>query len=232
MTHRNLRDFITALESLGDLKRVAPAVDPHLEITEICSRTLRARGPALLFEHPKDSNIPLLGNLFGTGRRVAMAIGRESVSELREVGHMLAFLREPQLPKGIGEALEKLPAVRQLLSVPPRAVNNAPCQEHTLLGTDVDLSMLPIQTCWPEDAGPLITFGLVITRGPYKERQNIGIYRQQVIAPNKVIMRWLPHRGGAINYREWREAHPRKRFPVAVAIGADPATLVSAVTPM
>jgi 4-hydroxy-3-polyprenylbenzoate decarboxylase len=230
--YESLRDFITHLEGLGELKRIAPPVDPNLEITEVCYRTLRAGGPALLFENPKGSDIPLLGNLFGTTRRVAMAIKRDSISDLREVGRMLALLKEPRLPTGIGEALEKLPAVRQLLSIPPRAVNNAPCQERILLGTDVDLSMLPIQTCWPQDAGRLITVGLVITRGPYKERQNIGIYRQQVIAPNKVIMRWLPHRGGAIDYREWQEAHQRKRFPVAVAIGADPATLVSAVTPI
>ncbi|MFQ5937437.1 MAG: UbiD family decarboxylase, partial [Acidiferrobacterales bacterium] len=232
MTYRNLRGFIAHLESLGELKRVAPSVDPHLEITEICNRTLRTGGPALLFENVKDSDFPVLGNLFGTARRVAMALGRQSIFELRDVGRMLAFLKEPRLPEGIGEALEQLPAVQQLLHVPPRAVKEAPCQATVIPTTDVDLSKMPIQTCWPEDAGPLITFGLVITRGPYKGRQNIGIYRQQVIAPNKVIMRWLVHRGGAIDYHEWQEAHPRKRFPVAVVIGADPATLVAAVTPI
>ncbi|MFQ6024858.1 MAG: 4-hydroxy-3-polyprenylbenzoate decarboxylase [Acidiferrobacterales bacterium] len=232
MTYRNLRDFIAHLESLGELKRVAPVVDPNLEVTEICNRTLRTGGAALFFENPKDSNIPLLANLFGTTRRVAMAIGCSSISELRELGHMLASLREPQFPSDISEALRHLPAFGQLLHIPPRVVGDAPCQDNIIAGTDVDLSMLPIQTCWPEDAGPLITFGLVITRGPYKERQNIGVYRQQVIAANKLIMRWLPHRGGAIDYREWQEAHRGKRFPVAVVIGADPATLVAAATPI
>jgi 4-hydroxy-3-polyprenylbenzoate decarboxylase len=232
MSYNNLRDFLAHLERLGELKRVAPRVDPNLEITEICQRTLRSGGPALLFENPKDSRFALVGNLFGTTRRVALAIGRESSAELRELGGLLAFLKEPRLPKGIGEVLETLPAVRKLLHMPPRALRDAPCQENVIAAADVDLSEMPIQTCWPQDAGPLITFGLVITKGPYKDRQNIGIYRQQVIAPNKVIMRWLAHRGGAIDYREWQEAHPGERFPVAVVIGADPATLIAAVTPI
>ncbi|MDH3513691.1 MAG: 4-hydroxy-3-polyprenylbenzoate decarboxylase [Gammaproteobacteria bacterium] len=232
MQFMNLRDFIAHLEKLGELQRIPVAVDPRLEITEICRRTLRAQGPALLFEKPKSSDIPLLGNLFGTTRRVALAMGHESIEELREVGKLLSFLKEPRVPRGLGEAIEKLPEFRQLLHVVPRVVNHAPCRQQITEGKDVDLSMLPIQTCWPEDAGPLITFGLVITKGPYKERQNIGIYRQQVIARNKVIMRWLPHRGGAVDFREWKEAHPGQRFPVVVAIGADPATLLAAVTPI
>ncbi len=232
MKYNNLREFIAHLEKLGELRRIAVPVDPRLEITEICQRTLRAGGPALLFEQPKGSDIPLLGNLFGTTRRVALAMGRESVEDLREVGKLLSFLKEPQLPRGIGDAIEKLPGFKQLLHVVPRVVSDAPCRKHAIEGKDVDLSKLPIQTCWPEDAGPLITFGLVITKGPYKERQNIGIYRQQMIARNKVIMRWLPHRGGAVDFREWKEKYPGKRFPVVVAIGADPATLLAAVTPI
>ncbi len=232
MKYKNLRDFIAHLEKLGELKRVTVPVDPRLEITEICSRTLRANGPALLFEKLKGSDIPLLGNLFGSTRRVALAMGRESIEELREVGRLLSFLKEPQLPRGIGDAMDKLPEFKQLLHVLPRVVSDAPCRSRVIEAADVDLSRLPVQTCWPEDAGPLITFGLVITKGPYKERENIGIYRQQLIGRNKVIMRWLPHRGGAIDFREWKEAHPGQRFPVAVVIGADPATLVAAVTPI
>ncbi len=232
MSFNDLRAFLARLESLGEFKRVTPRVDPYLEITEICQRTLRAAGPALLFENPKGSRMPLLGNLFGTTRRVAMAIGRESSAELRELGRLLAFLKEPRLPRGVGEVLETLPALRKLLHVPPRTLREAPCQENVITGADIDLAQMPIQTCWPEDAGPLISFGLVVTRGPYKDRQNIGIYRQQLIAPNKVIMRWLAHRGGAIDYREWQEVHSGERFPLAVVIGADPATLLAAVTPI
>ena len=232
MNYGNLRDFLRDLEATGDLKRIHAPVDPVLEVTEICQRTLRAGGPALLFEHPKGSDVPLLGNLFGSTQRVARAIGRNSVEELREVGKMLAFLKEPQLPRGFKEVLEKLPQWKQVLNVPPRTLRDAPCRERIIEGPDVDLAAFPIQHCWPEDAGRLITFGLVITKGPYKERQNIGIYRQQVIAKNKVIMRWLHHRGGAIDFREFQEANPGKPFPLAVVIGADPATLLAAVAPI
>ena len=232
MKYSNLRDFVSDLESRKELRRVTVAVDPSMEITEICRRTLCAGGPALLFEKPKGSEIPLLGNLFGTTRRVARAMGHESIEELRDVGRLLSFLKEPQLPSGLGDAIDKLPEFKQLLHVLPRVVGDAPCRRHVIEGADVDLSRLPIQTCWPEDAGPLITFGLVITKGPYKERQNIGIYRQQMIGRNRVIMRWLPHRGGALDFREWKVANPGKRFPVVVVIGADPATLVAAVTPI
>src|SRR3990172_12205709 len=228
----SLRDFIRQLEAEGELKRVGLEVDPCLELTEICCRTLQAGGPALLFTKPKGSSIPVLGNLFGTTKRVAMAMGVDSIKKLRDVGRILAFLKAPEMPQGLGDMMEKLPAFKKLMDVNPRIVNNAPCRQHSLQGSKVDLSALPIQTCWPEDAGPLITWGLVITRGPYKKRQNIGVYRQQVIAPNKVIMRWLPHRGGAGDYREWQEANPGQRFPVAVALGADPATILAAVTPI
>jgi 4-hydroxy-3-polyprenylbenzoate decarboxylase len=232
MKYGDLHGFIRDLEASGDLRRIRAPVDPVLEVTEICQRTLRAGGPALLFENPRGSSIPLLGNLFGTTARVARAIGRESVAELREVGRMLAFLKEPQLPRGLKEMFDKLPEWRQVLNAPPRVVRAAPCRDHVFEGPDVDLARFPIQHCWPEDAGRLITFGLVITQGPYKGRPNIGIYRQQVIGKNKVIMRWLPHRGGALDFREFQEAHPGRPFPLAVVIGADPATLLAAVTPI
>lgn len=232
MKYKDLRDFIDQLEKTGQLKRIQTEVDPYLEITEICDRTLRAQGPALLFEKVKGSEYPLLGNLFGTVDRVAHGMGEDSVDALRDVGKLLAFLKEPEPPKGMKDAWSKLPLYKQVLNMAPKQVRNAPCQEQVFEGDQVDLSKLPIQTCWPEDAGPLITWALVITKGPYKERQNIGIYRQQVMGRNKVIMRWLSHRGGALDYREWCEANPGEPFPVAVALGADPATILAAVTPV
>jgi 4-hydroxy-3-polyprenylbenzoate decarboxylase len=232
MRYRDLRDFILQLEQQGELKRIATPVDPRLEITEICDRALRREGPALLFLHPKGSDIPLLGNLFGTPRRVAMGMGEDSVSALREVGRLLAFLKEPDPPKGLKEAWKSLPVFKRVLDMAPKMVGRAPCQQVVIDAPEVDLARFPIQTCWPGDAGPLITWGLVITRGPEKARQNMGIYRQQVIAPNKVIMRWLSHRGGALDFNEWCERHPAEPFPVAVAIGADPATILAAVTPI
>jgi 4-hydroxy-3-polyprenylbenzoate decarboxylase len=232
MIFGDLREFLRKLEARGELKRIDQAVDPALEITEICYRTLRAGGPALLFNHPKGASIPVLANLFGTTERVAMAMGAESVMALRDIGKVLAFLKAPELPDGLGDLLEKLPAFRKLRDINPREVRRAACRENTIEAPDIDLSTLPIQTCWPEDAGPLITWGLVITRGPHKKRQNIGVYRQQVIDRNKVIMRWLPHRGGAIDFREWQQAHPGERFPVAVVLGADPATTLAAVAPI
>lgn len=232
MKYHDLRDFIQHLEAIGELKRIAYPADPKLEITEICDRTLKAQGPALLFENPKGSKVPLLANLFGTPSRVALGMGQESVDALREVGKLLAFLKEPEPPKGFRDMFEKLPLFKQVLNMPSKAIRGAPCQEEVLEGSDIDLGRYPIQTCWPGDAGPLITWALVVTRGPRKERQNLGIYRQQVIAPNKTIMRWLAHRGGALDYREWQEAHPGQPFPVAVALGADPATILGAVTPV
>jgi 4-hydroxy-3-polyprenylbenzoate decarboxylase len=232
MQYRDLRDFIAQLESRGLLKRIQAEVDPYLEMTEICDRTLRAGGPALLFENAKGHSVPVLGNLFGTPERVALGMGEESVDALREVGRLLAFLKEPEPPKGWRDALDKLPRYKKVLDMAPKVVKKAPCQEVVLEGKAVDLSRLPIQTCWPGDAGPLITWALVVTKGPYKERQNLGIYRQQVIGRNQVIMRWLTHRGGALDYRDWQEAHPGERFPVAVALGADPATILGAVTPV
>ena len=230
MKYTDLRDFIAGLESRGELVRISAEVDPNLEITEICDRTLRAKGPALLFENPKGSDIALLGNLFGTPERVALGMGEESVEALREVGKLLAFLKEPDPPKGIKDAWNSLPVFKKVLDMAPKTTRSAACQQEQW--DEVDLSRLPVQTCWPGDAGPLITWGLVITKGPHKKRQNMGIYRQQVIGPNKTIMRWLSHRGGALDFREWQQVHPGKPFPVAVALGADPATILAAVTPV
>jgi len=232
MKYADLRDFIAQLEERGELRRIRTEVDPYLEITEICDRTLRAGGPALLFERPKGSDMPLLGNLFGTPRRVALGMGEESVNALRGVGQVLATLKEPEPPKGMKDAWQKLSVFRKALDMAPKQVKGAPCQEVVLEGQDVDLGRLPIQTCWPGDAGPLITWGLVITRGPDKPRQNLGIYRMQVLDRNRVIMRWLAHRGGALDFRDWTRAHPGAPFPVSVALGADPATILGAVTPV
>ncbi len=232
MKYRDLRDFITQLEKLGELKRIPDEVDPYLEMTEICDRTLRAEGPALLFENPKGSEVPVLANLFGTPKRVAMGMGEDSVEALREVGKLLAYLKEPEPPKGIKDAWSKLPIFKQVLNMSAKVVSKAPCQEQIIEGDAVDLGKLPVQTCWPGDAGPLITWGLVVTRGPNKERQNLGIYRQQVIGKNKVIMRWLSHRGGALDFRDWQLKNPGEPFPISVVLGCDPATILGAVTPV
>jgi 4-hydroxy-3-polyprenylbenzoate decarboxylase len=230
--YADLRDFIAQLERLGELKRVAAEVSPRLEMTEICDRVLHQGGPALLFEHPAGHAMPVLGNLFGTVRRVCLAMGVEDTLALRELGKLLAYLREPDPPKGLRDAWEKLPLLKQVLNMQPKELSSGPCQEVVWEGKDVDLARLPVQTCWPADAGPLITWGLTVTRGPHKARQNLGIYRQQVIAPNRVIMRWLAHRGGALDFRDHCLAHPGEPFPVAVALGADPATILGAVTPV
>jgi len=232
MKYKDLRDFIKQLENKGELKRITVEVDPYLEMTEICDRTLKQEGPALLFENPKGSNIPVLANLFGTPKRVAMGMGADSVTELRGIGELLAYLKEPEPPKGMRDAMEKIPVFKQVLNMAPKVINNPPCQEVIREGDEVDLSVFPIQTCWPDDAAPLITWPLVITKGPNKDRQNLGIYRQQVIAKNKVIMRWLADRGGALDFKEWQETHPGEPFPVSVALGADPATILAAVTPV
>lgn len=232
MKYKDLRDFIALLEKRGQLKRIQHPVDPNLEMTEIADRVLRAGGPALLFENPLGFDIPVLANLFGTPERVALGMGRESVAELREVGELLAFLKEPQPPENLRDAWEKLPLFKQVLNMAPRVVNKAPCQQKALSAGDVDLGKLPIQTCWPGDAAPLITWPLVITRGPQKKRQNLGIYRMQLLGKNRLIMRWLSHRGGALDFRDWCERNPGRPYPVAVALGADPATILGAVTPV
>jgi 4-hydroxy-3-polyprenylbenzoate decarboxylase len=232
MKYQDLRDFITQLEARGELKRIALEVDPYLELTEICDRTLRKGGPALLFEAVKGSSMPVLGNLFGTPQRVALGMGEESVGALREVGRLLAQLKEPEPPKGLRDAWDKLPIFKKVLDMAPKEIKGAPCQEVVLEGDAVDLGALPVQTCWPGDAGPLITWGLVITKGPEKPRHNLGIYRMQVIGRNRVIMRWLSHRGGALDFRDFQRRFPGQPYPVAVALGADPATTLGAVTPV
>ncbi|HXF65899.1 MAG TPA: 4-hydroxy-3-polyprenylbenzoate decarboxylase [Burkholderiales bacterium] len=235
MAYRDLRDFLSQLQARGELKRVGVEVDPRLEITEICDRVLKGGGPALLFEKPRGHAMPVLGNLFGTVRRVALGMGvdaQDPGAALREIGRLLATLKEPEPPRGLKDAWEKLPLVRQVLAMAPREVGRAPCQEVVWDGAEVDLARLPVQTCWPGDAAPLITWGLTVTRGPEKPRQNLGIYRQQVIARNRVIVRWLGARGGALDYRDHCLARPREPFPVAVALGADPATILAAVTPV
>ena len=232
MKYSDLRDFISQLESKGLLKRISVEVDPYLEMTEICDRTLRQQGPALLFENVKNSSVPVLANLFGTTERVAMGMGEASIEALREVGKLLAFLKEPDPPKGLKDAWDKMPIFKQVLNMAPKEIRKANCQQIIIEKDDVDLSAIPIQHCWPGDVAPLITWGLVVTRGPEKERQNLGIYRQQVIAKNRVIMRWLAQRGGALDYREWQQKYPDKPFPVSVALGADPATILAAVTPV
>ncbi len=233
MKYRDLRDFVSQLEARGLAKRVTVPVSPKLEMTEICDRVLRAGGPAILFERPSGFEVPVLANLFGTPQRVAMGMGADSIGELRDVGRLLAALKEPEPPQGMRDALDKVAMLKSALwDMRPRTVSGAPCQSIVREGSDVDLGRLPVQTCWPGDAGPLITWGLTVTRGPLKVRQNLGIYRQQVIAPNKVIMRWLAHRGGALDFRDHCQKHPGQPFPVAVALGADPATILGAVTPV
>ncbi len=232
MKYKDLRDFIKQLEKKGELVRVKKEVDTYLEMTEIADRTLRAGGPAILFENPKGSDIPVLANLFGTPKRVAMGMGQEDVSALRDVGKTLAFLKEPEPPAGLKDAWQKLPVFKQVLNLSPKEVKKADCQQVVLEGADVDLTKLPIQHCWPGDVAPLVTWGLTVTRGPNKPRQNLGIYRQQLLGPNKLIMRWLSHRGGALDFEEFKKSNPGEKYPVAVALGADPATILGAVTPV
>jgi 4-hydroxy-3-polyprenylbenzoate decarboxylase len=232
MKYKDLRDFIEQLEKQGELKRIRAEVDPHLEMTEISDRVLRAGGPALLFENPKGYNTPVLTNLFGTPKRVAMGMGEESVEALRGVGQLLAMLKEPEPPKGFRDALNLIPKYRKVLDMAPKKISKPACQAVVMEGDQVDLGKIPVQHCWPGDVAPLITWGLVITKGPHKKRQNLGIYRQQVLGRNRLIMRWLSHRGGALDFREWQQEHPGEPFPVSVALGADPATILGAVTPV
>ncbi len=229
---RDLREFLTFLEDKGELKRIQAEVDPNLEMTEISDRVLRQGGPALLFENPKGFDTPVLTNLFGTEQRVAYGMGEERVESLRDVGKLLAYLKEPEPPKGFRDLVDKIPVLKQVLNMGPKQTNNAACQQVVIEKDDIDLTRIPIQTCWPEDVAPLITWALVITRGPHKERQNIGIYRMQVIGKNKLIMRWLSHRGGALDFKDWQDTYPGEPFPVSVAIGSDPATILGAVTPV
>ena len=232
MAFKDLRDFIDLLEKEGELKRIKTEVCAELEITEISDRTLRNGGPALLFENVKGSTLPLLANLFGSTRRIAMAMGQQDLEGLRDVGNLLAFLKEPKPPSGWRDLWQSLPSYKSVLNISPNIKRRALCQEISIEEKDVDLTMLPIQTSWPEDAAPLVTWPLVITRGPEKERQNLGIYRMQLLGRNKLIMRWLSHRGGALDFQDWKAKYPNKPFPVSVALGADPATILATVTPI
>ncbi|MGP1958140.1 MAG: 4-hydroxy-3-polyprenylbenzoate decarboxylase [Arsenophonus sp.] len=232
MKYRDLRDFILFLEQKKKLKRIIYEVDPCLEMTEIAYRTLRMQGPALLFENPKGFNMPVLCNLFGTIERIAMGIGQENIDELHEVGKFLSFIKEPNPPKGFFDLINKLPKFKQVLNMPIKRLTSSPCQEQIWKGDDVDLFRFPIMKCWPEDVAPLITWGLTVTQGPNKSFKNLGIYRQQLLNKNKLIMRWLPHRGGALDFKKWCDEYPNEPFPVAVALGADPATILASVTPI
>jgi 4-hydroxy-3-polyprenylbenzoate decarboxylase len=237
MKYRDLREFMTSLEVRGELVRLSEPVSPRFEMTAIGDRVLRSQGPALLFEQVTGHSMPVLTNLFGTPQRVALAMGAASVGDLRDVGRLLASLKEPEPPKGLKDAGRLLHMARSLWDMKPALVRDAVCQQVVRTGAEVDLAELPVQTCWPGDAGPLITWGLVVTRGPQgiaraRSRQNLGIYRQQVIGARQVVMRWLAHRGGALDFREFAAANPSRPFPIAVALGADPATILGAVTPV
>ena len=236
LRYTDLREFIQDLEGRGQLRRIGVPVSPRLEMTEISDRVLRAGGPALLFEQPADGThhwkFPVLTNLFGTPERVALGMGEESTTALREVGRLLAYLKEPEPPRGLKDAWDKFPVLRQVMNMAPKIGSSGPCQDVVIEGSNVDLTTLPIQHCWPGDAAPLITWGLVVTRGPGKPRQNLGIYRQQLIGRNQTIMRWLAHRGGALDFLEFRRKFPGQPFPLATVLGADPATILGAVTPV
>lgn len=232
MQYADLRSFIQLLEQQGELKRITAAVSPHLEMTEVCDRTLRKQGPALLFENPTGFSMPVLANLFGTPRRVALGMGTDSLAALKDIGKLLAFLKEPEPPKSLKDTWQKLPLFKQVLNMSPKVRKEGPCHAVIKEGEAVDLSEIPVQKCWPDDAGPMITWGIVVTKGLSKDRQNLGIYRQQVIGRNKVIMRWLSHRGGALDYQEWRQKYPDRPFPISVVLGCDPATIIGAVTPV
>ena len=232
MAFKDLRDFIALLEREGELKRIGAEVDSHLEVTEISDRTLKKGGPALLFENIKGSSIPLLANLFGNSHRIALGMGQNNLEGLRDVGKLLAFLKEPKPPSGWKDLWKNLPNYKSVLNISTSVKKSAPCQEVVIKEEDIDLSIFPIQTSWPGDAGPLVTWPLVVTKGPEKERQNLGIYRMQQIGPNKLIMRWLSHRGGALDFRDWEIKYPDKPFPVSVALGADPTTILATVTPV
>lgn len=232
MKYDSLREFITYLESVGELKRVKYSISADQEITEICDRLLKQSGPAVLFENVKGSDFPVLANLFGTPRRVALGMGGSSVNDLKKIGELLAYLKEPPPPKNFKDAFNYLPICKQLMNMSPKKIKKGSCQDIIYTNEDVNLDLLPIMKCWPDDVAPLMTWGLTITKGPEKERQNIGIYRQQKISKNKLIMRWLAHRGGALDLREWKNKFPGELFPISVAFGADPTIILAGVTPI
>ena len=244
MAYKSLREFLQLLEGEGDLKRVARPVSTHLEMTEIQTRLLHRKGPAVLFENPvhedgRKSEMPALVNLFGTVERVARAVTlggepRKSAADLREVGELLAFLRQPEPPRGFKDAMDMLPVARSVLSMRPQSVRKAPCQEVVLQGDDIDLNRLPIQGCWPGEPAPLITWPLVVTKGPSDAKEddfNLGIYRMQKLGKDRTLMRWLKHRGGAQHYQRWKKEKPEP-LPAAAVLGADPGTILAAVTPV
>jgi 4-hydroxy-3-polyprenylbenzoate decarboxylase len=245
MAYRNLRDFITVLEREGELVRVAEPVSSVLEMTEICTRLLARGGPAVLFENVtradgQRSSMPCLANLFGTVKRVAMGVtldgkNRATAGDLREVGELLAFLRSPVPPRGFREVVDMLPLAKTVMGMRPQIVKRAPVQEVVLTGEDIDLNALPIQTCWPGEPAPLITWPLVVTKGPSDAREddfNLGIYRMQVLGRDRAIMRWLAHRGGAQHYRRWKESGRPDALPACAVLGADPGLILAAVTPV
>ena len=232
MAFHDLRSFLSRLERDGQLRRVAAPVDPVLESTALCLRALREGGPALLMEQPVGAQHALLGNLFGHRARIEAALAGRPLASLRELGELLAAIKEPRWPSSLKQALSTWPELAQLALVAPQAVREADFNDEVLEGGDIDLARLPIQHCWPGDAGRLVTLGLVVTRGTRKPRQNIGIYRMQVIGRDRVIMRWLPHRGGALDFADWCADRPGEPFPVVVAIGVDPATTLAAVAPV
>ena len=233
MAYQSLRDFIDYLEQKNALVRVTEPVSTVLEMTEIQTRLLAERGPAVLFENVVGKEMPVLVNLFGTVERVAWGMNREPEG-LRELGEMLAFFRQPTPPESFRQALDMMPLVKAALSMKPRVSSKAPCQEKRFVGNDVDLSVLPVQSCWPGEPAPLITWPLVVTRGPTENREdkfNLGIYRMQLLSKNRTIMRWLKHRGGAQHHRRWKQ-DKRSPLPAAAVIGADPGTILAAVTPV
>jgi len=243
MPYQSLRDFMEALEKSGRLVRVTEPVSPNLEMTEIQTRLLAEGGPAVLFENVvgddgKKYDMPVLVNLFGTVDRVAAGMNRKP-EELREVGETLAFLKQPEPPASIREAFSLLPLAKTVMAMKPKTVSKAPCQEVVLQGDDIDLSKIPVQSCWPGEPGPLITWPLVVTQGPSagakggdkRDVFNLGIYRMQVLGKNKTIMRWLKHRGGAQHHARWKQ-EKREPLPAAIVLGADPGTILAAVTPV
>jgi 4-hydroxy-3-polyprenylbenzoate decarboxylase len=245
MAYRSLREFMGKLEAAGELVRVAEPVSTVLEMTEIQRRLLAVGGPAVLFDKPiradgEVSSIPALANLFGTVKRVAMGVtldGRErsTAADLREVGELLAFLRNPEPPRGFRDAIDMLPLARTVMSMRPQIMKRAPVQQVVLKGSDIDLTKLPIQTCWPGEPAPLITWPLVVTKGPSETREddyNLGIYRMQVLGKDRTVMRWLAHRGGAQHHRRWKAEGRREPLPACAVIGADPGTILAAVTPV
>ncbi|WP_144734100.1 UbiD family decarboxylase [Extensimonas perlucida] len=232
MSYRDLREFLAQLEAVGELRRIAAPISPRLEMTAFSARVLRTQGPALLFEQPQGYEMPVLTNLFGTPARVARVLGAQDLQDLRAYGEVLAALKDPAPPNGVKDLWQRRHLLKTLWSMAPTQVRQPPCQQIVWEGPDVDLARLPVQHCWPGDVAPLVTWGLTITRGPRKTRQNLGIYRQQVLSRNELIVRWLAHRGGALDFADHCATHPGLAFPVAVAIGADPATLLGAVAPV